>query len=58
LAFAEEAWFGPDFGREGECADQYFSMFFGNGQPLDEEFEKAARTVFHPLLQNSSEAEL
>lgn len=55
LDFAEQKWNGSDFGAPGECQDEYFALFFRNGNCLDGEFETNARGVFHPLLEVAEE---
>ena len=55
IDFAQDKWNGNDFGTAGECEDEYYALFFKNGDPLDGDFETHARVVFHPLLQISEE---
>ena len=44
-----------DFGK-GESQDAYFNLCFRNAaNPLDEEFEQLAKTVFEPLLAHQTE---
>jgi len=58
LDFAEDKWYGNDFGAPGECEDAYFTLFFKDGAVLDEEFQKCARTVFDPFFEHAEETEL
>jgi exodeoxyribonuclease V gamma subunit len=50
IVFAQEKWNGTDYGPPGECEDSYFSLFFKNVDPLDNEFEDLARTTLDPLF--------
>jgi exodeoxyribonuclease V gamma subunit len=52
LDCARDAWEGG-FRMKGESQEEYNALFFGETEPLDEEFEKLARSVFNPLLNNS-----
>ena len=58
LDFAEEKWNGNDFGTPGECEDAYFTLFFKDGDVLDDDFQERARTVFDPLFEYAEETEL
>lgn len=55
IDFARDKWNGNDFGAPGEGEDEYFALFFKNGDSLDGDFEAHARAVFHPLLEVSQE---
>jgi len=55
LDFAEEKWLGNEFTARGECEDEYFALFFRNGDVLDGAFQAVARAIFHPLLQVAEE---
>ena len=46
---AWKKWKGSDF-APGESQDAYLARCFKHQEPLDEEFEKLAMTVFQPLL--------
>jgi exodeoxyribonuclease V gamma subunit len=55
---ARLTWEGNPFTRvPGECEDAYFDLCFRNTDPLDEEFQQAARAVFEPLLAELKEVE-
>jgi exodeoxyribonuclease V gamma subunit len=58
LDFAEDKWSGNDFGAPGECEDAYFTLFFKDGNVLDDDFQERARSVFDPLLEYAEETEL
>jgi exodeoxyribonuclease V gamma subunit len=55
IDFAQDKWYGNEFGVAGECEDEYFALFFRNSEELDGDFEAHARTVFDPLLEVSEE---
>jgi exodeoxyribonuclease V gamma subunit len=48
-------WRGNERGSPGEEQDKFISLFFRDETALDEEFETIARTVFQPVLENSTE---
>jgi exodeoxyribonuclease V gamma subunit len=54
---ARKKWIGNEFTR-GESEDRYFQLCFGKSNPINEEFRKAAESVFSPLLENSREIAL
>ena len=58
MDFAQEKWNGNDFGTPGECEDAYFTLFFKDGDVLDDDFEQRARTVFDPFFECAQETEL
>ena len=58
MDFAQEKWNGNDFGTPGECEDAYFTLFFKDGDVLDDDFEERARTVFDPFFECAQETEL
>ncbi|MBW2100744.1 MAG: exodeoxyribonuclease V subunit gamma, partial [Deltaproteobacteria bacterium] len=54
LRSVEKIWKGNDH-RQGECSDLYHHRCFGNGEPLDSNFEKIAIEIFSPILRNQKE---
>ena len=55
---ARTAWFGNSYNDiPGEGDDAYFNLFFGAGDPLDNEFARLAGEVFGPLLAQAMEVE-
>jgi exodeoxyribonuclease V gamma subunit len=58
LDFAQEKWNGNDFGTPGEREDAYFTLFFKDGDILDDDFEQRARTVFDPFFECAQETAL
>jgi exodeoxyribonuclease V gamma subunit len=51
---ARKEWFGDDY-REGENADPYFQVCFGNIDPLDGEFQNLSMEIFEPILNCQDE---
>ncbi|HJV67350.1 MAG TPA: exodeoxyribonuclease V subunit gamma [Geomonas sp.] len=49
LSDARSKWYGSEF-YPGECKDEHCRRFFGDGEPLDEEFVETALAVWEPLL--------
>jgi hypothetical protein len=56
---ARTEWLGNAYNDiPGEGDDAYFNLFFGAGDPLDDEFARLAGEVFGPLLAQLAEVEL
>ncbi|UCE06115.1 MAG: exodeoxyribonuclease V subunit gamma, partial [bacterium] len=51
LRIARNKWLGSEFSW-GESADLYYQQCFGKYDPIDEQFEDLALTVFKPFLEN------
>jgi exodeoxyribonuclease V gamma subunit len=51
-------WQGSKYDEDaspGECGDPYFQLAFRGTDPLDAEFDRAARTMFAPMLEAMDE---
>jgi exodeoxyribonuclease V gamma subunit len=57
---ATKVWVGSDFSEysQGESKDPYYDLCFRQLDPIDEEFQKNAVTVFKPMLAHSKEIRL
>ncbi len=61
LAKAGQKWSGgdpPGKYTRAESEDRYYDLCFRHSDPLDDEFEKTALTVFKPLLEHCEEIRL
>jgi exodeoxyribonuclease V gamma subunit len=57
LKMAQKKWLSTDYAR-GESDDPYYDICFKTIDPFDASFQKIARSVFEPLLANSTEIEI
>ena len=56
LSHARAEWTGDDH-RRGESEDRYYTLCFGDTDPLDREFEECSLALFTPLLQHLRKVE-
>ena len=57
LRAARNKWVGSDFQR-GESQDPYFDLCFKTIDPIDDDFQQIAETVFSTLFENSTEVKI